>query len=471
MRSREFKARALAALVLTFAVASANAEHRVALLVSNSNYQDKSLATPGADLAALHAALEKQGVRCRIARDLDEKQLRAAIEGFAATTPTRGTALVYFAGQVLPGSFNGKPGLCMLGLNSRKGRGYGVLNAFEALSTKGGSVVNIVIADGPQTHPWSGELPDDCLFAFNQGATLTRNLRAGGELLAAIKAGGQSVRSTLPEGFTLGKASRAVSPPDRFVFGRKAGDEWVNARGMVFCWCPPGRYVKGSPEGEPGRYPDEIQREVVIADGFWIGKYELTLSQNLRGNRPHRSISANKLDPLTMVNLDDARSMTQRTFTQAEHKANRLPEDWQYSLSTEDQWEYAARAGTKTMWHFGDDVRDLPRYANFADKTWYDTGDIYSNAAHRILSDGVVKLARVGSYQPNAWGIYDMHGNVAEWCMSSATRGGSWASAPPNTRAAFRQVFTSRNEQNFIGYRLVIRKTPPPKPKTPAKKK
>jgi formylglycine-generating enzyme required for sulfatase activity len=195
----------------------------------------------------------------------------------------------------------------------------------------------------------------------------------------------------------------------------------------------------------------------VIEDGFWIGKYELTLSQNLRSH-PRSTIATHKNHPLTMINHDDARSMTTRTLSENERKAGRLPKDWEYSLPSEDQWEYAARAGTQTRFYFGNDLRQLPRHANFGDKSYYDSKVVYSNAAHRSLDDGNVRLAIVGSYQSNPWGLYDVYGNVAEWCINNAIRGGSWVSVAENCRSSYRDSFSSRNEQNFIGYRLVIQR-------------
>ena len=121
----------------------------------------------------------------------------------------------------------------------------------------------------------------------------------------------------------------------------------------------------------------------------------------------------------------------------------------------------AARAGTQTAYSFGDDPQQLPAYGNFADRTFYETGDVYANYAHRVWVDGVARLAQVGSYQPNAWGLHDMHGNVAEWCLSTAVRGGSWVNTATDCRAAYRHHYSSRNEQNYIGYRIVIQKVPP----------
>jgi formylglycine-generating enzyme required for sulfatase activity len=416
-----------------------HAEHRVALLIGNSRYQDKSLSMPAKDLGAVAAALQKRGFHCKRMENVDESQLKVAIESFASKTPTRSTALVYFSGQVLPGSYKGKHGVCLLGINSKPGRGYSLALVLQDLFSKGGSAKNLVVIDSPTAATEKVDLPSECSLSYG---------------------GLDRVFDQLS-----GEPSVAIGPPDQFSRGRKAGDEWVNSLGIVFCWCPPGTYTAGSPESETGRYPDETQRKVAITDGFWLSKYELTLGQRVAKRGPGRgTLARHKLDPVTMINHDDARQMT-RTFTESERKAGRLPDDWQYALPTDDQWEYAARAGTTTQYYFGDDVKHLPKHANFADKTYYDSGDIYSNAAHRTLSDGAAKLNLVGSYAANPWGFHDMHGNVAEWCINLAIRGGSWTSTPPNCRSAYIDSFSSRNEQNFIGYRLVIQPVWPKKEK------
>lgn len=439
----------------------ARGEHRVALLIDNTKLADKSFETASTDLEELAEAFGKFGIHSVVKRDLhDAKQIRMAIEDFAGNTPTASTAVVYFAGLAAPGNYNGEESLVLVGTDSRPDRGHPLNQVVEALSERGGSRLNMVIVDSPRTPSIKQRPPAECLVAFNDHKTLVDSLRRNEELIAAICDGAVTHESAISQRIKVtGQGSRAISRPDQFAFGRQAGDEWVDRRGAVFVWCPPGRFVKGSPPDEPGRYPDETQEEVVIEKGFWISKYEMTLSENLRG-RPLRTIASHKNHPLTMVHYDDLRNMTEKTMTQEAQKHAGLPKDWQYSLPSEEQWEYAARAGTNTMYYFGNDASLLTEHANFADKTWFETGDVFSLHADRTLEDGAAKLARVGSYQPNPWGLHDIHGNVAEWCIGGAIRGGSWISTPSNCRIAFRQNFSSRNEQNFIGYRLVIQKIP-----------
>jgi len=459
----------VAILLVLIAPVSARGEHRVALLIDNSGHKEK--ATPERDFDALAATLGRFGVRCTIKRDVaGERQLRDVINGFTNDTPTASTAIIYFTGWAVAGKHNGKDALVLVGVDSDRNRGYPLNKVLESLHDNGGSRLNIVIVDSPKTPKLKHEPPDESLIVFNDTPTLISNLSSREELLSAVRDRSAFAESTVSQRTqVLGKGNPPISPPNEFRFGTKAGEEWVDRRGAVFVWCPPGRYTKGSPPAEPGRYADEKQQEVVIKEGFWISKYEMTLSENLRG-RSHKTIARHKNDPLTMVNHDDMRRMTHKTMTEAAQKHAGMPKDWQYSLPTEDQWEYAARAGTTTMYYFGNDVSQLPEHGNFADKSYYDTGSVYAQRAHRTLNDGAAYLARVGTYKPNPWGLHDIHGNVAEWCINGAIRGGSWASTPGNCRIAFSQNFSSRNQQNFIGYRLVICKAPPPKPKATKKK-
>lgn len=443
--------RSLIAVTMTLVTASTFAEHRVALLISNDTDESPSN-DPAVSLRAIEDRLKEFGFRCEAVTNLkNEYAFRNSIESFAARTPTRSTALIFFRGRLADG-------MSLLAADSRSR--YPISKVLQAMSKRGGSLRNILFFEGERPDEIKLDLPLETLVAFGHTQKFLDKSSTTTNLIDALESYGTS-RSTLKNGTSVtGRGSQAISHPEQFVSGRKAGDEWVSPQGLVFCWCPPGKFIAGSPESVPGRYPDEAQHEVVIKDGFWLSKFELARSQEISKRRPGRgSIAKFKLDPMTMINHDDAKSMT-RNLTASEQKAGRLPQDWQYSLPNEDQWEYAARAGTTTRFYFGDDLSQLRSHANFADRSYHESADIFSNSAHRTLNDGAIRLNLVGSYQPNPWGFHDMYGNVAEWCINLAIRGGSWVSVPQNCRSAYRDSFSSRNEQNFIGYRLVIQKVP-----------
>ena len=416
------------ALLATWLLATgtAHSEYRVALII-------------GDNTGPIAKTCREFGFRCEVTPNLNQKELLRKIESWSDRTPTNSTALVYFGGKIGEEKFENKPAPCLIASNDRP---VAIAQVLERLRTRGGSRRNIVLT-GSRSQSQI-ETPEDCSVSDLPPAAYFRQ--------API----------------TGTGSVAIAPPDRFVLGKKAGDEWVNARGMVFCWCPPGKYTAGSPVGTPLRFPDETQREVAIREGFWIGKYEHTRGQKLR-NLSNKMIGTHKNEPVNQLHWDDGSRMVTKTLTDAEHKAGRLPADWQYSLPTEDQWEYAARAGTTSRYYFGDDVSLLPQHANFADKSFYDSGDIYSNPAHRNLDDGFVRLAPVGSFKPNPWGLHDIYGNVTEWCIDQGARGGSWVSIAEACRSGYRDRYSSRNEQNYLGYRFVIQRTPPPKPENPKK--
>ena len=100
-------------------------------------------------------------------------------------------------------------------------------------------------------------------------------------------------------------------------------------------------------------------------------------------------------------------------LTEREHAAGRLPKNLKFTLPTVTQWEYACRAGTETRYSFGNDLSLFPQYANFPDKS---SGSSREERTAKY-DDGFARLAPVGSFRPNAWGLYDMHGNVSEFCL------------------------------------------------------
>lgn len=195
--------------------------------------------------------------------------------------------------------------------------------------------------------------------------------------------------------YTMTLSARPYRAPRDPWPGEYAGDERQG-----FAWCPPGSFLMGSPENEPGRGPDENQVNVTFSHGFWLGKHEVTQAEFLAimGHTPN-PIQAASL-PVAGVTWDEANEFCRR-LTNLQRDAGRLPAGWEYCLPTEAQWEYACRAGSTTAYSFGSDPQDFGRYTASVTYEDFEAGSV---------------LRPVGSAKPNAWGLYDMQGNVTEWC-------------------------------------------------------
>jgi formylglycine-generating enzyme required for sulfatase activity len=180
--------------------------------------------------------------------------------------------------------------------------------------------------------------------------------------------------------------------------------------GMV--WIPAGTFTMGSPLTEVDRQSNEgPQTQVTLSQGFWMSQYETTQEEYLAvmGSNPsHFTGDLNR--PVEMVNWNDAISYCAK-LTAHELAAGRLPAGYAYRLPTEAEWEYACRAGTTTRFSYGDDLG----YTQLGNYAWYSEN-----------SGG--KIHAVGGKLPNAWGLYDMQGNVWELCLdwySESFPGGS----------------------------------------------
>lgn len=244
-------------------------------------------------------------------------------------------------------------------------------------------------------------------------------------------------------------------------------------------WAPAGTYMMGTPLAEQGRLPNEgdgnnRQVEVTFTRGFWIGQYEVTQTQYayLMGTNPsefkNRPIDAGQVRPVERVSWQDAVAFAQK-LTEVERTAGRIPQGYSYRLPTQAEWEYACRAGTTTPFHWG----------NEADSTHGNFKGVYPRAmSGGTIDDSYTGTAPIGSYKPNAWGLYDMHGNVKEWCLDAYTerfpqgplvdwpgesggqarpiRGGGWDDLAIKVRAGARDRLAPNSRLSSVGFRLVL---------------
>ena len=240
---------------------------------------------------------------------------------------------------------------------------------------------------------------------------------------------------------------------------------------MKFVRIEPGKFQMGSPPEEMGRRDDEAQHEVEITQSYCLGIYEVTQAQfrqvmgrkpsyfSLQGDGWEKVFGLNTDDfPVESVSWDEARDFC-RIVSMLPEVRNK---GWIVDLPTEAEWEYACRAGTETPFSFGSALSS--QQANF------DGNNPYGGAAK---GEFLNRSTKVGSYAPNAWGLFDMQGNVLEWCKDSydknyrnkdqkdaserVTRGGLWLSGGRNCRAAFRQPVSPSTRASGVGFRVVVR--------------
>ena len=174
----------------------------------------------------------------------------------------------------------------------------------------------------------------------------------------------------------------------------------TNSIEMKLVLIPKGTFMMGSPESEEGRNQDETQHEVTISKDYYLGVYEVTQGQyeKVIGKNPsrlQRDIVGNENSNLPVENVswhDAVEFCKKLSDLPEEKKAGRV-----YRLPTEAQWEYACRAGSKTAYSFDDEEGLLPEHG------WFNRNSDF-------------RKRKVGLLEPNAWGLYDMHGNVNEWC-------------------------------------------------------
>jgi formylglycine-generating enzyme required for sulfatase activity len=267
---------------------------------------------------------------------------------------------------------------------------------------------------------------------------------------------------------------------------KPAKKEIINSIGMKLVLIPKGKFTMGSPPGETGRRDDEKQHEVEITRDFYLGVYEVTQKQyrTVMGHNPSyfsRDGTASKegeykngkpaggkdkvkdfkdeeLDefPVENVSWEDAQTFLKKLNALAAEKEKGR----RYRLPTEAEWEYACRGGA-------------------ASSKAFHTGDALSSEQANFSDTKLGRTEKVGSYKANAFGLYDMHGNVWEWCADwygsdyygksprrdpkgrdegsdRVCRGGCWYLSAWDCRSAFRIRFVPGRRVNDLGFRVAL---------------
>jgi len=248
----------------------------------------------------------------------------------------------------------------------------------------------------------------------------------------------------------LKKDSEPKSFPEDYNYcpycSKSLADVTVNSIAMKLTLIKPGSFMMGSDSGIPNEKP---VHKVTLTEPFYIGVHEVTQEQYEKVMKANPAYFKGPKRPVEAVSWNDAQEFCRR-LSKMENRRYRLP--------TEAEWEYACRAGTSTEYYWGSNFD--PRYAWLTHKSGQATHD-------------------VGTRLPNAWGLYDMSGNVWEWCedwyaeypassdeqvdpkgpsagKSRVLRGGSWFSYPGYCRSADRSRSTPDYRSSSVGFRIVL---------------
>ena len=289
----------------------------------------------------------------------------------------------------------------------------------------------------------------------------------------------------------LSAGPNANSYPISCRFTAPAGGwpEEYKTKKLVLRKITAGTFNMGSPENELGHYGDETQHQVTLTKDFYVGVFEVTQEQwglvtsywpsyfkhaLSRNSRPVEKVSYHDIrGGIVGAGWPDNNDVDTYSFLGKLRAKTNLA----FDLPTEAQWEYACRAGTSTALNSGKELTDIEECPNVAEvgRYWRNGGENRTE-----YGDETAGSAIVGSYKPNHWGLYDMHGNIAEWCLdwwygddyspetvtdptgdaygeSRAVRGGSWSHYNARAcRSAYRENSPPSSRHWHQGFRLVI---------------
>jgi len=522
--------------------ASGRSERRAALVIGNSNYASGILRNPINDARAMAKVLGDLSFDVTLRENLDQKQMKREIQSFGEKLQEGGVGLFYYAGHGV--QVNGRNYLIPVGaaIEHENQVEYEAVDMGSVLSEMdfAHARMNIVIIDACRDNPFargfrsmsqglaSIDAPTGTLIAYATAPGSVANDGPGengvytGELIKAMVQPGlkledvfKQVRSAVREA-TGGKqvpwessslegdfyflwtppqstvlhtppkeVPRSVEPKEpeesapasrgeKAVGTIKTWKEPVT--GLVFVWVPGGCFLMGSPKSEKERSEDEGPVHEVCVDGFWMSQTVVTNSQFRQFQKDHdsRDVAGHSLNgdgqPAVYVSWVDANNFSQWLSGQNGGQYN-------FRLPTEAEFEYACRAGSEASRYWGEDATRACIYENVADYT-----------AERQLGirpvnecdDGYAATAPVGSFRQNAFGLYDMLGNVLEWCtdvygvdsyvrhdrsnpqynnesmgQSRVIRGGCWRGAARSIRCAGRGSGLPNSTRDDLGFRIV----------------
>jgi len=434
----------------------------MALVIGNSLYQAAPLTRPTDDVNTITKALRKCNFTVTKEMNLDKKNAERVISEFQqALTKTKGIGFFYFAGH----GFQADGENYLIPIDAApKNKADAVSSAIRLSSVlesmnAAGNRLNIVALEASNAAPFGMDFqpaapgfadmtppPGFFLMSAAQPDTVVVKTSDRKSLFTArLSELITTPELDIKEGFTsliedILKSTQEKQRPwfsttieeSIYLFSLKR----TNSIGMDFVYIPPGKFVMGSPFDEPGRGKDENQKTVTIGSGFFMQTTEVTQAQwmALMERNPSNFDECGGDCPVESVSWSDVQEFIERL--------NKLEKTERYRLPTEAEWEYATRSGNGGWFCFGNDPNRFPEYA------WY-KGNAESHP-HPVAQK-----------KPNDWGLYDVHGNVWEWCQDKdgeyrLARGGSWYYPMRFARSANR-FFAFQSDRNYtIGFRLVM---------------
>ena len=520
---------------------SSTTNQPAALVIGNSAYDTAPLRNPVNDARAMAKALRDLGFDVAEKENLNQKDMKREIQAFGQKLQKGSIGLFYYAGHGM--QVNGRNYLIPVGarIEHEKQVEYEAVDMGAVLSEMdyARNSMNIVILDACRDNPFARSFRSGAqgLAAVNApGGTLIAYATAPGsvasdgpgengiytgELIKTMQTPGLKIEdvfkqvrsavrqetegkqipwesSSLEGDFYFAGASGETPEPTTVVASNRhaptvtseppqsrGGDNgprnvkgWKEpVTGMEFVWIPGGCYQMGSSESDSERDTDESPVHQVCADGFWMGRTEVTNGQlrkfqSNHDSRDYNGVSLNGDEqPAVYVSWEDARAFVKWLMDQNGGQ-------YTFRLPTEAEWEYACRAATESSRYWGDDAKRACTYENVADQTGkrkWGWEEIHQ------CDDSYAATAPVARFQPNGYGLYDMQGNVAEWCQDTyksdayarhwlnnpinsegagveahrVIRGGNWHSKPGEARCALRASGLPGGRNDDLGFRVV----------------